>query len=611
MDPVDVHPSQPAAVPQQEVIEVPSPDADDIFAAPPRSPVLHADDDFQQESSQDSDDSSNASSSDEHDYSAIMNQDAKADTDAIMQDISVPQNARDIHSLALSLEHGQGVDKDISRAIQLYRLASTKGCEEATVNLGRCFEKGLGVNKCWKTAQHLYERVARQDFIPGILALGKLLEEKCVSKKRYVGETDATRRALRCYERAANSGNAEGMRCVADCLLVGFGTGQDMERAIVLLKAAWDRGNLRAGVQLGDHYRSEDFKASPEFKEEACSTIYRQAAEKGDTEGQERFGECLFYGTGVERDYKKAFGHFTIAANKGNVEALKFLGECYEDSKGVEQDFVKAMECFKKGAEAGSACSKASLASCYERGAGVEPNMEKAIRLYREAAKQNDWLALNNLGVLYEAGTHVRQDYHKARKYYQAAVDQSFTDAMCNLGDLYRNGYGGRKDMTKAVALYRRAVEQDGHVGAMCELGTCYYIGKGVKRDYATAVKLYTEASSGESEALRLLGKAYYDGHGVARDASEAVKLFKQAIEEGNTEANLNLGICYSQGCGAKKCLETAHSLYVKAAEGGSKEAMLFAGNMYFNGKGVKKNYDEAKKLFVEGEGVPLPPEAV
>jgi TPR repeat protein len=69
---------------------------------------------------------------------------------------------------------------------------------------------------------------------------------------------------------------------------------------------------------------------------------------------QYMLGQCYYNGSGVGKDYARAFACYEKAAEQGNAGAQYMLGQCYYNGNGVEQDYKKAFEWYKKSAEQGN-----------------------------------------------------------------------------------------------------------------------------------------------------------------------------------------------------------------------------------------------------------------
>ena len=59
-------------------------------------------------------------------------------------------------------ENGIRVEKDVEKAVELYKRAVEQGNAVAQYNLGYCYQHGIGVEKDAKKAVELYEKAAGQ-----------------------------------------------------------------------------------------------------------------------------------------------------------------------------------------------------------------------------------------------------------------------------------------------------------------------------------------------------------------------------------------------------------------------------------------------------------------
>ena len=62
-------------------------------------------------------------------------------------------------------EHGQGVEKNAKRAVELFTLSANQGHAEAQCYLGIMYEKGKGVEKDTKRAVELLTLSADQEIL--------------------------------------------------------------------------------------------------------------------------------------------------------------------------------------------------------------------------------------------------------------------------------------------------------------------------------------------------------------------------------------------------------------------------------------------------------------
>lgn len=210
--------------------------------------------------------------------------------------------------LGTCYERGKGVERDIERAISLYRSAAHDGHMRAQFHLARCHANGLGTLPVdWARAVTLYKRAARQGHVPSICNLGV-----CYHNGRGV-ERDTTR-AVTLYRDAAVQDYARAWYNLGVCYESGTGVARDMARAAALYRKAMHG----------------------KFAQATCS-----------------LGACYEHGLGVHRDENKAVELYRKAAKGGCARALFYLGLCYESGIGVTGSLNDAVSLYEKAADLG------------------------------------------------------------------------------------------------------------------------------------------------------------------------------------------------------------------------------------------------------------------
>lgn len=83
-------------------------------------------------------------------------------------------DARALNLMGVLCQNGWGVERDVERAVALYRRAAALGLTRAVHNLGRMYRAGLGVPRDDTEAARLWKISARQAYVPSQAALGFL-----------------------------------------------------------------------------------------------------------------------------------------------------------------------------------------------------------------------------------------------------------------------------------------------------------------------------------------------------------------------------------------------------------------------------------------------------
>ena len=492
-------------------------------------------------------------------------------------------NAEAQHSLGSMYENGEGVSKDLDKAVEWYRKAAEKGASEAQYRLGEMYEQGRGISQDYAKALEWYRKSAEQGNVCAQCNLGKLYyyKFKCDDKFKCYAE------AVGWFRKAAEQGDVTAQCQLAYMYYLGEGVSQDYVKAVEWYRKAAEQRASEAQYRLGEMYEqgrgiSQDYAKALEW--------YRKSAEQGNAKAQCQLGCMYRYGSGVSQDYAKTVELYLKSAEQGNADAQRYLGEMYELGFGVSQDYAKATEWYRKAAER-----------------------------YRKSAEQGDAEAQYNLGKMYEEGSGVSKDSTKAMEWYQKSVEQGNAKAVgwylksaeqgnataqCQLGNMYIDGSGVSKDRTKAVEWYRKSAEQ-GNATAQYRLGNMYKNGIGVSRDDAKAAEWYRKsAEQGYVCAQRDLGLKYFRG----KSYKDAFYWFNKAATQGDCTAQKKLGDMYFNGYGLDIDYNKAFFWYNIAANQHFDSAMMMLGHMYYHGCGINKDYSKA--LFWYSKMI-LPPKEV
>ena len=295
--------------------------------------------------------------------------------------------------LALKFYYGDGVNKDLKKAVELFTTAANQGHSQAQHNLGYCYQIGEGVEKNIEKAAGWYTVAANQGLPSAQYNLAYCYEEG-------EGVEKNLKKAVEWYTAAANQGYSDAQYNLAYCYEKGEGVEKNLKKAV-----EW----------------------------------FTAAANQGLSDAQYNLGVCYQKGERVEKNMEKAVELFTAAANQGHSHAQFYLGVWYDKGEGVEKDLKKAVEWYTAAANQGYSDAQYNLAYCYEKGEGVEKNLKKAVELFTAAANQGDSSAQYKLALCYQKGEGVEKNLEKAMEWFTAAANQGHADAKYNLGVCYEN----------------------------------------------------------------------------------------------------------------------------------------------------------------------------
>ena len=233
---------------------------------------------------------------------------------------------------------------------------------EACVNLGYCYEKGIGTKQSYAQAAYYYME-------------------------------------------AALKGNPGGQANVAYCFLNGWGCTKSLDSAEKYANLALnnpqsgsrekaDARNCLAEIKKARTADDDDdwfipAKPAVATKDLPLSDL-KAKAEQGDTEAQYNLGYRYYNGVdGVSKDYSQAVYWYTKVAKQGYAQAQNELGTCYYNGGyGVSKDYSKAMYWFSKAAEQGDSIAQHNLGVCYYNGRGIAKDKDMAKYWFEKSAAQ-------------------------------------------------------------------------------------------------------------------------------------------------------------------------------------------------------------------------------
>ena len=235
----------------------------------------------------------------------------------------------------------------------------------------------------------------------------------------------------------------------------------DVERAVSCFKKSAEFGNAKAQRMLGDcYYVGEGIR---EDKQEAVKW-FRLAAEQGDAEAQRMLGACYYVGEGIREDKREAVKWYRLAAEQGDAEAQRMLGACYYVGEGIREDKREAVKWFRLAAEQEDAAAQWMLGDCYYFGTGIREDKQEAVKWFRLAAEQEDAEAQWMLGDCYFFGHGVGKNKREAVNWYFLSAKKGNAEAQRRLGACFYFGHGVAKNRQEAIRWYRLAAEQGNSV---------------------------------------------------------------------------------------------------------------------------------------------------
>ena len=248
-------------------------------------------------------------------------------------------------------ENGLGVPVDLGRAAEQYTSACRDGDPLGCSNLGVMYRKGQGVARDERRAAQLYRRACDGGHPRGCVNLG-FLHEKGMGVRR----DEAA--AARLYGRGCDGEKADGCTHLAWMLDEGIGVPMDKSRALDLFERACDLGDDEICIEAGARY--DNGVGVPQDSSRAL-TLFRFACRQHVAKGCANLGILYRHGRGAPQDFGRAARAFDEACDGGDPNGCAGLGLMYIDGEGVDRDRAKGMRMIRR------ACKKGSQWACDTR----------------------------------------------------------------------------------------------------------------------------------------------------------------------------------------------------------------------------------------------------
>ena len=147
------------------------------------------------------------------------------------------------NNLGVCYEKGDGIEKNLTKAVEWYEKAAAQGDANAQCNLGYCYEVGLGVEKNIYKAVEWYEKAVAQGHARAQNNLGVCYEfGKGVEKNIH--------KAVEWYKKAAEQGDATAQCNLGECYEFGNGVEKNIYKAIEWYEKAVAQGHAKAKERL-------------------------------------------------------------------------------------------------------------------------------------------------------------------------------------------------------------------------------------------------------------------------------------------------------------------------------------------------------------------------
>jgi TPR repeat protein len=176
--------------------------------------------------------------------------------------------------------------RQYSRALSVLQSLGEAKDAQAQFLIGEMYRQGQGVAADPQTAEEWYRQSAQQGYAAAQVRMG-IIEYKRLQ----------TKVALDWFRKAADQNDADGQFYVGVTLAHGRGGPPDPSKSLYWLEKAAAQGHVQSQVSAGQLYLE-----APEGiarNERRAARWFRQAAERGNAEGQFRLAMAYTTGSGV------------------------------------------------------------------------------------------------------------------------------------------------------------------------------------------------------------------------------------------------------------------------------------------------------------------------
>lgn len=381
-------------------------------------------------------------------------------------------DSESLYKLSMIYFTGNGVQRDINKAIELCMVSAKQGYVLAQFKLGVFYEDGIGLPKDEKEALKWYGLAADHGYYEAKINMDRIYHER---KREAL--LKAEREAFEKFLTESNKGNSIAQLNLGIAYQKGIGTGIDAIKAEKWIRLSAMQGNFEAQYELGSMYRTNEIFPNNDIENDIeAEKWFLLSAKQGYAKAQFALGWMYANDEGCPKDSMQAEKWFKLSADQGDADAHFTLGILYYHGYGVKRNRVEAYRRFQIAAELGDPEAQFTFGVIYNNGDGFPKDKIKAIRCFHLAAKQGHPIAQFNLGWIYMNGDGVQKNYKESAKWLKLAAIQgndfeikiSLSEArfylpvaQFHIGMMYYEGKGGHRDREEAYKWFRLAADYE------------------------------------------------------------------------------------------------------------------------------------------------------
>jgi hypothetical protein len=183
---------------------------------------------------------------------------------------------------------------------------------------------------------------------------------------------------------------------------------------VILQIGALSSTALADAANCKKHYSNDDYDAA--FQ--PCL----EAAQKGDSDAQQKTAFMYLAGLGTIADAAQALHYYKLAAENGVTRAQHEVAAMYSSGNGIPQNYKKAIEWYEKAANNGNPPSQLTLGHIYADGTKTDRDFNKALHWYKKASESGLYYTLVNMAKVFNEGLVVPRNAILSHAYYNLAA---------------------------------------------------------------------------------------------------------------------------------------------------------------------------------------------
>lgn len=403
------------------------------------------------------------------------------------------------YNLFISYKNGEGVEKDMNKAIEWLIKSADNGCDTAQRLYGAMLMTGIPeVEIDLKKAEHyLILAAVNSNNVDAQINLiylyckeGMINESKNIAKMIYwlinaidKGRDDMSDMLSRMLKILGNEApsSAEMKAAIHEDVVMATNEKFDMYRR-----------------QIRETYGDISDEAVEDFLERYWSIIDNDDSDEATDEDDE------------VSDVDEFDDEDNEDADNFDDEESRLIREGYTLME-KDGDYEGAFKKWKQAYDMGSVTVAYNLAQCYDTAQGVDHDAKRGFELFMEVATSpevDDKIranAQNRVANGYFNGNGVKRDYDKAFEWYTKSADNGNVVSQYNMALSYYNGNHLKQDFNKAYH-YAALSAQNEHIQSYTILGALYISGLGVEQNTMLGKNcLKIAASKGDRSAQALL----------------------------------------------------------------------------------------------------------